>query len=191
MADRVKRSANQPAKPATPNDPAAGEQVRLQLLSGDWGAVKASLAAMPADAVPLVYGHMLTLLAGSEATLVMPAEIVAIADAAPQELEPAHLVALGQLLARAAQATDRLDAFMDTLHNGTERLGGENPTRRMAAARLLMAARQFDEAAAFLPPIDDALEAKDAPLLNLHALLRHQRGLAYSEPKALLDAWAL
>lgn len=162
--------------------------LRISALAGDWVGVKATIAELPEETRAVAYGQLLALLAAGG--LVMTDEIDAIADAAPGDLTDAHVALLGAILRRASAQNDAPKQWLAALKLGTARFGGDNPAKRLAAARLLLAAGMLDEAAKFLPPLADALQAGDAELLNFHARVEQGR-LARGDAAAADRAWKI
>ena len=120
------------------------------------------------DVGPQVYTYLLVLMAKGKA-YVLPDEILALADASPQDLDEPQLAALGQLFAQAREKLGLPKTMLAHLEQGTRRYGGENPKKRLTAARLLAGAGMIDQALLYLPPMDEVRTAKDPVLLNLYA----------------------
>ena len=139
-----------------------------QVVTGDWKAIKSHLAKLPKDVGPQVYTYLLVLMAKGKA-YVLPDEILALADASPRDLDEPQLAALGQLLAQAREKLGLPKTMLARIEQGTERLGGEDPKKRLTAARLLAGAGMIDQALLYLPPMDEVRTAKDPVLLNLYA----------------------
>lgn len=166
------------------------ERFRLDVIRGDWPAVGSSLAAMPTNEAAQVYDHLLRTLMmppgrggpGGEGGppqgpqqgpppmhFLLPGDVLALADAAPAELTEARLTQLGTLLGRTLERGAPAGPLVRQLATGTARLGGDDPARRAAAARLLIAAGRPKEAADFLPPLEASRATNDFATLNLHA----------------------
>ena len=71
---------------------------------GRLAAVGSHLAKLPKDAGPLVYSHLLTLLVKGKQSIVLPDELLALADASPGEPNDEQLALLGQLLAQSRKS---------------------------------------------------------------------------------------
>jgi len=106
--------------------------------------------------------------------LIHPADVLALADICPGELDQPVLDKLANLLRGALGRGERLEAMLDLLEKGTPRLGGTDPAKRLLAARLVLTAGQAVPAGRFLPSLEEALAAKDVERLNL--LSRHFLG---------------
>ncbi|MFN0066660.1 MAG: hypothetical protein ACKVYV_03390, partial [Limisphaerales bacterium] len=167
---------------ATGEDTNRVERFRLDVLRGDWPAVGSFLATMPTNEAAQVYDHLLRTLMmppgrggpGGEGVppqgpqqgpppmhFLLPGDVLALADAAPAELTEARLTQLGTLLGRTLERGAPAGPLVRQLAAGTARLGGEDPARRAAAARLLIAAGRPKEAADFLPPLEAARATND------------------------------
>ncbi len=163
-----KKPAAKPDKAAAADDSAKVQEFYGQVTTGDWKAIKRHLAKLPKDVGPQVYTYLLVLMAKGKA-YVLPDEILALADASPRDLDEPQLAALGQLLAQAREKLGLPKTMLAHIEQGTERLGGEDPKKRLTAARLLAGAGMTDQALLYLPPMDEVRRAKDPVLLNLYA----------------------
>ena len=124
-----------------------------------------------------------------QSQLIHPADVLALADICPGDIDQVVLDKLAGLLSGALQRGERSEAMLDALDAGTAKLGGPDPARRLLAARLLLAAGQTAALGRFLPPLDEALGARDADRLNLlasHFLGKHQED---GQPVWLERAW--
>jgi hypothetical protein len=130
------------------------------------------------------------MLAGDASGIVLPQDVPALAEIAPDELDDLQLVLLGRLVRRSLDQSDKPGALLEALHAGTSRLGGTDPARRLAAAKLLLGAGLTDEAAEYLPPIEPALASGDAPVINLHARRQYLIGRQKRDSEALTQSWA-
>jgi hypothetical protein len=195
---RAKDKENQNAKP---NSDAARQQAEQRaavrsfvqgVAVGDWAAIKGQLADLPPEIAPQVYNHLLQLLNHPEQpAILLPGEILPLADASPKELTPQQLVWLGALLKKSLHFTAQPLDLMARLNSGTERLGGKQPKRRLAAARLLLTAGLLDEAGQFVPTVDQALRDADGEMLNLLGDLQQARAGKSQEPIDFVRAWDL
>jgi hypothetical protein len=106
-------------------------------------------------------------------------------------LDERQLALLGQLLSQSLRHVGEPSTMLATIAAGTQRLGGDVPERRLAAARLLIAAGMIAEAGAYLPELDEALKQQDAELINLHALYQQTLATRKSDPEVRRRAWDL
>jgi hypothetical protein len=190
------------------------QRFEMEVVAGDWKAVKEFLAKLPEKQVPQIYKHLLqSLLKIPQPTqpqptsdpsqpqppqsnqpiepVLLPQDILGLADARPGELQDSELELLGRLLARALAKGAGIEPFMTQLESGTENLGGPDPKKRARAATLLMAANRLVEAGKFLPSIDALIGKKDYAGIDLQAryLIASSQEKGASAP--LRRAWEL
>ncbi len=193
LADRSKPQ-EKPEKPSQDEkaaDDAAAKQFYLQVVVGDWDGVRDHLAGLPENVALKVYGHLLRLLANRAGVVLFPDEILSLADASPSDLSEKQLASLGRLLRQSLPHVAAPRAMLARLQSGTERLGGDDPEKRLAAARLLLGAGMLSEVPAYLPPLDQALENQDVARLNLHAAYYQAKDRQQADPQARRRAWDL
>lgn len=164
------------------------QQFQQQTATGDWSGVKAYLAKFPPPIGAQVYSRLLGLLAGPQ-VVVLPQEIVPLADAAPMPLTPSQSNALGRLLKRSTARLGVPEALLSKIAAGSERLGGADPARRLAAARMFLAAGLLNRAREYLPLLKVALAEGDAGTLNLIARYQQLQYEASSDRVARDLAW--
>ncbi len=124
-----------------------------------------------------------------ETNLIHPADVVELADISPGELDQPLFDKLGALLRTALDRGERIEALLGDLDRGAGRLGGSDPGRRTAAAKLLFAAGREIEAGAFLPTPEQALDGKSweqATLVARHFTAKHAEE---GKPEWLEKAW--
>jgi hypothetical protein len=189
------------------------EQFRQRVISGDWPEVGKLLSKLPKDHGKQVYRYLLRELpsiprAASEGPVpgqpvmpqqpgpantatptLVPEDVLALAEAAPHDLEDEDVGLLGQLLARLLSRGDALEPILPKLERGVRQLGGSKPADRRRAAELLAAANRVIEAGRFLPPIKDAREKQDWAALDLHARQLLSLGKREKDAKVLAQAW--
>ncbi len=124
-----------------------------------------------------------------EANQLSPADVLALADLCPVDLDPELVARLGGLLSAAFNRGSLLDETLAALEKGTAKLGGTDKDKRQKAARLLAGAGRPVEAGKFLAPAAESRAAGDAESLNLLAV--HFLGLFDKEgkPEHLEKAW--
>ncbi len=181
-----------PAKPEAEKNPDAvlAKQFSDDFVAGDWKRIRAHLKGLPKDAGSKVYGFLLMQLASGK-NLVLPDDVLDLADAAPADFDSLQLAMLGRMLQQSQARLGIPLAMLQRLREGTERLGGKDPARRLAAARLLVAADMIDEARTYLPPMAEVLQQKDPRTLNLVALCEMQAGVRHNDKQAIRKAWDL
>ncbi|WP_425615264.1 hypothetical protein NA78x_005173 [Anatilimnocola sp. NA78] len=178
-------------EPQTEGEEALISPLATRILTGDWAEIKEFLAKLPKETAPGVYDGLLTMLMQDATGMVLPQEILRLSEAAPGELSERNLAQLGQLVRRSLQQAEKPTNLLTALNAGTDQLGGTDAARRVAAAKLLLAAGLVEEATPFLPSLREAQAAKDAAVVNLHA--RHKWLLHRKKQEAaeLLRAWEL
>ncbi len=142
---------------------------------GNWERIGEYLADLPDEQPTQVYDHLLKSLAapppgpGTSSSahpsvqpqhVLTPDDVVGLADAAPEPLAKQQIEQLGNLLSQARSRGYVLNKISETLETGTRRLGGEDESRRKAAAQLFLIADSPDLAFPFLPawPANDVLD---------------------------------
>jgi hypothetical protein len=171
----------------------AVEGFRRSVVTGDWQAVKSYLAALSPKVAEKVYSHLIGSLQNDQQVVLLPSEVLPLADAAPSAPREEEIQKLGRILARSLRAVDAPRLVLARLEEGTRYLGGREPERRIAAARLLLGADLIAEAQGYLPPLGiapvEGVPARDDPkLLNLHALFLETVGRKKQDPQAIQKA---
>jgi hypothetical protein len=147
----------------------AAQVLRWRLIAGDWTGFAKALEALPeGEPRTKVYEHARKLLAAPNVVL-SAEDVIAIADAAPAAPTATQLRELGALLARAGQSSGAPLATLERLEAGTKHLGGAESMKRLAAARLLLAAGMPSEAQPYLPSLEDARANANPAVILLHA----------------------
>lgn len=123
--------------------------------------------------------------------VLVPDDVLALADLSPGELTEDTLQMLGQLLSRALSKGNAVEPLVAQLERGTARLGGSDPAKRTAAVKLMVAAGKLNEAGRLLPALEVAQAAGDFAALDLHARYQLERGRQRQDTNALQTAWDL
>ena len=173
---------------------------------GQWDQVAEYLSGLPEAAGIQVFDHLIRSLARPPASaggpqqpvqgvrpghMLIPADILALADACPQPLKKNQVDQLGALLARSLQAGCQVHPFVEAVRGGTRRLGGDDPEKRVHVARMLMRAFRLDAAAEFLPDCDAAETRTDPERLELLARYHQQVHQRDGTPEHLEKAWEI
>jgi len=190
-ADESNAATAQAATPPLDKDTLAAQQYQRQVIQGDWPAVKQHLETLPESIQGTVYNLTLALLLGKTGGIVLPDDVLAIADAAPAPLTDAQLAQLGGLLRASRKHVDNPSTLLDRLQSGTARLGGADPKRRLAAARMLAAAGMTKDAASFMPAVEKAIVEKDVDAVLLHAEILQRIGSNGVGEQPSINAWLL
>jgi len=194
------------------------ERFQADVITSDWPAVRKFLATLSEKQLPPVYKALITALgrpaptttptqSGAEPRepgitqtasaqrpidpVLLPEDILGLADAKPADLDESDLDALGKLLTRALTKGAPVEPFLTRLENGTERLGGSDAKKRRLAANLLIAAGRLTDATAFLPGFDASKEQSDWAALDLRARLLQAEGQEKQDASALRGSWEL
>ena len=117
---------------------------------GDWAQVRSELASLPPELGRGIYDKILSDLAERPKNGVRIEDIFALADAAPGELTELELRKIGQMLGQVVSPNESF-WIAERMSRGTEKLGGKDPARRLAAGRVLLAGGFRDLAKAYLP----------------------------------------
>jgi hypothetical protein len=125
------------------------------------------------------------------APVLLPDDVLALADIAPGELNDDLIQRLGYLLIRALSKGNYIAPFLSRLEQGTPRLGGADPARRDLAAQLLIAAGRLTDAGRFLPSLEAAKASSDLKALDLHARYHLEVGRQEQNTNSLQQAWEL
>ncbi|MFM1769527.1 MAG: hypothetical protein RJA22_2056 [Verrucomicrobiota bacterium] len=192
------------------------ERFQADVVTGDWPAVGRFLAALPEAQRGTAYRGVLAALlrvppsttlstpnpetgepgmAGSSPSsraiepLLLPEDVLGLADARPGSLEEADLESLGRVLARALARGGAIEPFLARLEAGTAQLGGTDQARRRRAAQLLVAAGRLADSARFLPSPDEGAARKDYAGLDLRARVLLAEGTERNDAAALRGAW--
>ncbi len=105
-----------------------------------------------------------------EQNVLMPDDVLGLADASPVELDDELIASLAGLLSRTKSQGNFMEELVGALKAGTARLGGEDPKKKFAAARLLIGSDSAAEAGPFLPDPEAAAKDENVEALNLLAL---------------------
>jgi hypothetical protein len=207
---KEKAPADPKAAKAKP-DPLDAEMKALQrnVTLGNWAALKAYLAGLPADEAKAGYEHLLQALQGTptdigprmrpgmppmamqygERNRFTPDDIVGLAAAAPKGLTKEIVSSLGSLISQVIDGGIVVEGILARFKAEIGKPSAAVLTRRQAA-QLLSAAGQNAVLGHFLPSFEVARGDQDVEALNL--LARHFMGLSDTDKKLvyLEKAWA-
>ncbi len=118
--------------------------------AGNWSGVANILSELDEDAARKIHFKLMSDLVGAfPKSMILPSDVIRIADAAPDELDDKQVLQLGRLLQIGMKDVDTRAELVTLLQKGTARLGGTDPQRRQAAARVLAGAELWNEAKLF------------------------------------------
>ena len=156
---------------------------------GDWAQVRSELASLPPELGRGIYDKILTDLAERPKNGVRIEDVFALADAAPGELSDLELRKIGQMLGQVVSPNESF-WIADRLSRGTEKLGGKDPARRLAAGRVLLAGGFRDLAKAYLPDGADLDKVADEGLrLEIAAFLAAEQATELAQRDQISRIW--
>jgi hypothetical protein len=179
--------------PNTAPAPDLAKWIHLQVMAGEWQVFTDYLKGRPQEEAQRVYSAVLQSLNRGDPGL-LPEELLALADASPEEPKAWQLTSLAGLLKKAAEKNGT-GPLLARLEAGTRWFGGADPAARRRAVDFLSEAGMVAESYAYLPSIEDARGQEDGRLLLVHA--KYQDELAnktVAGPEAdahRLQAWDL
>ena len=194
------------------------QQLQRDVTRGNWSGVGEFLGRFKGPEARDAYLHILTTLAqagpqgraaprsapaapgpapmqaggggpATESGILLVADLLALADLSPSAIDDEVLTRLGGLLSTTLANGAVLATVLGKLDQGSAKLGGTDPEKRMLAARLLHRAGQAAESGRFLPTLDQARSARDPAALNLLATHFEARHARDSRMEWLENAW--
>ena len=172
LAARSKIGFAVEANPPATDFAATAKWLQLQVLAGEWTALGDALRELsPADAIA-VYTQILQTINRSQRgdpnqkpdPGLLPEEVLAIADSAPEALSDWQVTILAQLLKDAAEKYSTAP-MLQKLDANTRMFGRQDAAHRERTVKFLVAAGMALDAAGYFPPIDDARAKLDAVAL--------------------------
>ena len=173
-------------------DARAGADVRFlsAFRLGDWAQVRAELAALPPELGRGIYDKILSDLAERPKNGVRLEDLFALADAGPGELTDLELRKIGQILGQIVAPNESF-WVSERLTRGTEKLGGKDPARRLAAGRVLLAGGFRDLARQYLPAGADLDQVADEGLRQeIAAFLAAEQATEIAQRDQISRIWA-
>lgn len=157
---------------------------------GDWAQVRAELAALPPELGRGIYDKILSDLADRPKNGVRLEDVFALADAGPGELNDLQLRKLGQILGQIVAPNESF-WVAERLTRGTEKLGGKDPARRLAAGRVLLAGGFRDLARRYLPAGADLDQIADEGLRQeIAAFLAAEQATEIAQRDQISRIWS-
>ena len=128
---------------------------------------------------------------GPVTNTITPADLEGLVLASPWEFTDQRLAKLSGMLQSVKQHGHVIDAFVDRLEAGLGTLGGDTGTRRYHAARLLLNARELQEAERFLPEWQDDEVRADPYAVELLADFYHRTYQMNRKVATLATCWEI
>ncbi len=167
--------------------------IHLQVMAGEWQAFGEYLTTLPKEESEPAYAHVLQALNRGSSGL-LPEEVLAFAEACPEEPKPWQMTAWSTMLRMAAEKNSPA-LMLARIRSGTRLFGTAEPVQRRRTVDLLSAGGLVAEAYEYLTPIDEARAAGDGDLILVHGLYKAdlaQKAGDNPEADALRsDAWDL
>lgn len=179
--------------PSTARGADIARWLHLQVMAGEWGVLNSYLAQRSKQEAQQVYSQILQSLNRVNAGL-LPEEVLAFAEACPEDPKPWQLTAFAGML-RAASEKNSPGPMLAQIKAGTELFGPADAATRRRTVELLAGAGLLQQAYEYLPSLADARAAGDGELILVHG--RYLADLAASAgpgPEGdanRADAWAL
>ncbi|MGH7133410.1 MAG: hypothetical protein ACREJO_15880 [Phycisphaerales bacterium] len=144
--------------------------LHLQVMAGEWGVLNTYFTERSKSEAQQVYSQILQSLNRGNSGL-LPEEVLAFADACPEDPKPWQLTALAGML-RAASDKNSPGPMLAKIKAGTELFGSADPTKRRRTVDLLAGAGLVQQAYEYLPPLEEARTAGDGELILVHGRYR-------------------
>jgi len=172
LAARSKISLSAQPKPPVTDFAATVKWLQLQVLAGEWTALGEALRELPSADSIAVYTQILQTINRSQRgdpsqkpdPGLLPEEVVAIADAAPEPLSDWQVTILAQLLKEAATKYST-GPMLQRLDANTGMFGRQDAAHRERTVKFLVAADMAIDASGYFPPLDEARAKLDAVAL--------------------------
>lgn len=127
-----------------------GQLILHWVRAGQWQKVGYYLDLYEAETARLIHGKIASELSYSNPkAVILPRDVLSLADASPVELDDRQVTHLGSLMRIAVRETESQTEIVEMLQKGTRRLGGTDEHRRKMAARILAAAELYEAAETF------------------------------------------
>lgn len=179
-----------------PPDDASDQEIvqwfHRHAMAAEWAAVKALLVLRAGSEAEGMYAAMVQGTNHAESELI-PEDVLGLSEAAPAELTDWQVDSLARLLKTAAQKTSTRP-LIQRFRQGTTWFGTKTDAQRDRTVRLLLAAGLPIEAFEFMPSLDEARKAENAPVMRGHAeyqLARAAESKDAASDRMVETAWSL
>lgn len=182
---------------------AVGKWIYTRIMAGEWKIVGAFLRSDVAGKEgPEIYGHILQSMnkgggrgdSGKADPVLLPEEVLELADATPEPLKDWQIDTLAQFL-KAAASKYSVAPMLSLLKSGSGQFGSADKESRARTVRFLVGADMIIQAYEFFPSLEDARAANQTDQLLNHAkYLEVMSSLARDQSDAaakLRQAWDL
>lgn len=174
--------ANQDQPDVGANPEEIANWLHLHVMAGEWDALAWFLDVRAGEEAEGIYSHVIQSTNQGDPML-LPEEVLALADAAPGAPTDWQIDVLGTLLRQSATKSS-IGPMLGRIRAGTRHFGGDDESKHPRTAALLARAGMSDEAYAYLPPLDRVRAEADARGLLVH-------GLYHADRRETLRAWEL
>lgn len=144
--------------------------LHLQVMAGEWAVLNTYLSERSKPEAQQVYSAILQSLNRGNSGL-LPEEVLAFADACPEDPKPWQMTALAGMM-RAATEKNSPGPMLAQIKAGTTLFGNADAAKRRRTVELLAGAGLVQEAYAYLPSLEDARAASDGEAILVHARYR-------------------
>jgi hypothetical protein len=144
--------------------------LHLQVMAGEWGVLTAYFNERSKPEAQQVYTQILQSLNRGNSGL-LPEEVLAFADACPEDPKPWQITALAGML-RSASDKNSPGPMLAQIKSGTTLFGATDPVKRRRTVDLLAGAGLVQQAYEYLPSLDEARAAGDGELILVHGRYR-------------------
>ncbi|MFT3686869.1 MAG: hypothetical protein QM783_18435 [Phycisphaerales bacterium] len=196
LAARSKLGFGQVPMPniATAKGPDIARWLHLQVMAGEWGTLATYFAERSKPEAQAVYSAILQSLNRGNSGL-LPEEVLAFADACPEDPKPWQLTAFANMLKSAADENSP-GPMLARIKEGTNLFGSADAAKRRRTVDLLAGAGLVQQAYEYLPSLEEARAAGDGELVLVHGRYRADLAskAAAGDPQGDADrtaAWSL
>ncbi len=144
--------------------------VHLQVMAGEWGVLNTYLSRRSKDEAQQVYSQILQSLNRGNSGL-LPEEVLAFADACPEDHKPWQLTALAGML-RAAADKNSPGPMLAQIKAGTTLFGSKDTAKCRRTVDFLAGAGMVQQAYEYLPSLEEARSAGAGDLILVHGRYR-------------------
>ncbi|MCA9177429.1 MAG: hypothetical protein KDB14_23250 [Planctomycetales bacterium] len=166
LTDKFTRTAEEAfAAAATLEREDWDEATRLRhwVRAGNWTAIAKLLETFEAETARRIHGKICADLVFSRPPAVLlPADVLALTDASPVELDGKQIVHVGSLIKAVMNNAESRAELLKQLRQGTRRLGGADERQREITAQVLRQAQLLEAAKEFSPLAELTMKPTDA-----------------------------